>query len=101
MSKISSHYSKEREAREKLIIQLGGDGKPIKEVVVDRGHKNGKEIHIVTDNAVVIIKNKDSGKLVTKLIARPQQIRRYIPNISPVSTIIKKATERMRLGYNK
>lgn len=37
----------------------------------------GAEIHSVTDNGIVIIRNLASGKLVTRLVARPNQIMRY------------------------
>ena len=53
----SRHYNRDRVAREKLIREIG-IGKEIKTVRVDRGHKNGAEIHHITDNAIVIIENE-------------------------------------------
>lgn len=45
--------------------------------VLDRGHKNGKEVHKITDNGIVLIYNQKSNKLITKLIANPRQLDRY------------------------
>lgn len=49
---------------------------------VDRGHKDGKEIHLVTRRAVVFVLNEQKFEagapcLVTVLFARPGQIKRY------------------------
>ena len=44
----SRHYTKDRQNREAIITQIGV-GTVIKEVVVDRGHRNGPEIHKITD----------------------------------------------------
>lgn len=45
--------------------------------VVDKGHENGLENHIVLKSGVVIILNATTNKFVTFLFARPGQIRRY------------------------
>ena len=44
----SKHYTKDRQRREAIIAQIG-TGTVIKEVVVDRGHRNGPEVHKITD----------------------------------------------------
>ena len=75
---VSKHYKNQRHNREKFIKRhLNNDGNIIDGFIVDKGHKNGAEIHTLTDNGIIIIHNYDSGLLVTKLIARPQQIIRY------------------------
>lgn len=43
--------------------------------VVDRGHPNGPEIHSVTDTGIIVVHNQRTGKMVTKLIARPGQVK--------------------------
>ena len=63
------------------------------------GCKNGPEIHEITDTAIINIYNKRSHKLVTKLIARPGQIRRYYNGNAP-QEILEKAFENMKKGYN-
>ena len=77
-TKVSKHYNYKRGKRERLIEKrLHGDGNIIDGFVVDRGHKDGAEVHSITDNGIIIVHNLESGALVTKLIARPEQIERY------------------------
>ena len=75
---ISKHYKKQRYKREKFINRyLKDDGNIIDEFIIDKGHENGAEIHSITDNGLIIIRNLNSGKLITKLLARENQIKRY------------------------
>lgn len=77
-TKVSKHYNYKRGRRERLIKnQLHGDGNIIDGFIVDRGHKHGPEVHSLTDNGVIIIHNMGTGKLITKLLARKEQIERY------------------------
>ena len=97
----SRHYTKDRQNREAIITQIGV-GTVIKEVVVDRGHRNGPEIHKITDTALILIYNQRSGKLVTKLIARPAQILRYYRDDEPKPTqVVRLAKIHTRMGYNE
>ena len=99
----SKHYSKKRNARERFINKhINGDGNVIDSFEVDRHHKDGKEIHSITDTGLIIIYNKNTGKLVTKLIARPQQIIRYYKNCDkdPPDYLLKLAEWHMSLYYN-
>lgn len=78
---VSKHYKKSRSHREKLIKNvINGDGNIIDTFEVDKGHKDGVELHSITDTGLIIIHNKETGKLVTKLIARPAQVMRYYKN---------------------
>lgn len=100
---ISKHYKSSRRKRERLIGNvIKGDGNIIDTFEVDRGHKNGAELHSITDTGLIIIRNKSSGKLVTKLIARPQQITRYYRDSrkSPPNWLINLAQWHMDLHYN-
>lgn len=74
---VSKHYENERNNREKFIEEHLGKGHIIDGFIVDKGHKKGAEVHSITDNGIIIIHNLLSGKLITKLLARPQQIKRY------------------------
>lgn len=99
----SKHYNRQRNKRQRIIDRYtNGDGKVIDSFIVDKGHKDGVEIHSITDTGLIIIHNKDSGKLVTKLIARPTQIERYYKNSnkSPPSWLIRLAQWHMDMGYN-
>lgn len=100
---VSEHYQKKRYTREMLILDVIGEGNVIDNFVVDRGHKNGPEIHSVTDTGVIIVYNQRSGKMVTKLIARPGQIRRYYEaeGQEAPQDILDIAKEHLRKGYNK
>lgn len=101
---VSKHYKRERRGREKLINKYcNGDGKVIDSFVVDKGHVNGLERHDITDNGIIIIYNNNSGKLVSKLIARPNQIKRYYQGTGrePPPSIIRLAEWHESLNYNK
>ena len=103
---VSRHYRKKRYKREKLIEKyLGGDGNVVDSFIVDRGHANGDEIHEIRDNGLIIIFNRNTKKLVSKLIARPQQIKRYYNTNGreppkEIENILHLAELHERLGYN-
>lgn len=102
---MTNHYKNQRFEREKFIDEHLGNGRVVDEFVVDRGHPNGAERHCITDNAIIVIYNVISGKLVTKLLARPQQIRRYYESTGKkhppeYNNIIELAYQHQRLGYN-
>ena len=97
----SRHYTKDRQNREAIITQIG-EGTVIKEVVVDRGHRNGPEVHKITDTVLILVYNQRSGKLVTKLIARPAQILRYYKENEPKPTkVVELARVHTKLKYNE
>ena len=96
----SAHYTNDRERREAL-IQMIGYGQIIKTVEVDRGHRNGPEIHKVSTTGIITIYNKRSGKMITKLIARPNQIRRYFENGNAPAQLLNIARDHQRMGYNE
>ena len=96
----SRHWENDRQKRSKIIAQIGM-GQVIKEVVVDRGHRNGPEIHKVTTTGLVVIYNQRTGIMVTILIARPNQIKRYFEENKAPQEIINLAFEHMKAGYNK
>ena len=97
----SRHYTNDRQSREAIITQIGV-GTVIKTVVIDRGHRNGPEIHKITDTAIILVYNQRSGKLVTKLIARPAQILRYYRDDEPKPTkVVELARVHTKLKYNE
>ena len=78
---VSNHYKNQRHKREEFINKyIHDEGHIVDGFIVDRGHRDGAEVHSITDNGIIIIHNLDSGKLITKLCARPQQITRYYEN---------------------
>lgn len=70
------HYNNDKEVRRNTIEKYIGYGNDIFSAELDRGHKNGSEIHVVTDTAIIKIYNARTKKHVTDLIARPNQIKR-------------------------
>ena len=92
----SKHYNRDRVLREKLIKEIGL-GKEIMTVRVDKGHPMGAELHTITSNGIIIIRNERTNKMVTKLIARPNQIKRYGIEDKKVIEIARK---HQILGYN-
>ena len=100
----SSHYSKRRTRRQRLIKEhINGDGNIIDSFVINKGHVDGIEIHSITDTGLIIIHNQSSGKLITKLIARPSQIKRYYRNSgrTPPQWLLTIAEWHKNLGYNE
>ena len=87
------HHQRETHQRNQQI----GEGTPVKEVRVDRGHKDGAELHTITTNGIIIIRNERTNKMITKLIARPNQIKRYGIEDKKVIEIARK---HQSLGYN-
>lgn len=101
---ISKHYNYKRNKRERFINKyINGDGNVIDSFVVDKGHKHGVEVHSITDTGLIIITNKNTNKLITKLIARPDQIKRYYMNSgkSPPKQVLELAEWHRSLGYYK
>ena len=96
----SKHWRADRQRRSQIIAQIGM-GQVVKEVTVDRDHKNGPEIHKITTTGLIVIYNKRTGIMITILIARPNQIRRYYAENEAPQEIINLAFEHMRAGYNK
>ena len=88
--------SKRLQIAERLITEESA--KVLKIAVVDKGHANGDEIHIIYNNGVVKIYNERTRKFITVLIARVPQIERY--NIKVTKTMRKKIEEHIEQGYN-
>ena len=88
--------SKRLQIAERLIIEESA--KVIRIAVVNKGHKNGNEIHLVYNNGVVKIYNANSRKFITVLIARVPQIERY--KIKVTKTMRKKISLHIKQGYN-
>lgn len=102
---VSQHYETQRNKREKFIEEHLGEGHIIDGFIVDKGHIKGAEVHSITDNGIIIIHNLLSGKLVTKLLAREWQIRRYYENTNrerppEYERVVDLARLHESLGYN-
>lgn len=97
----SKHYVSDRIEREKLIQKIGV-GIALDTIRVDRHHKNDAELHTITSTRIIIIRNERTNKVVTKLIARPGQIKRYYDELPKImEKVIQIARVHQELGYNK
>ena len=81
---------------ERLIIEESA--KVVKIAVVNKGHKNGNEIHIVYNNGIIKIYNANTRRFITVLIARVPQIERY--KIKITKTMRNKIKSHIKQGYN-
>ena len=88
--------SKRLQIAERLIIEESA--KVLKIAVVDKGHANGEEIHVIFNNGVVKIYNERTHKFITVLIARVPQIERY--NVKVTKAMRKKINMHIKQGYN-
>lgn len=82
---------------ERLIIEESA--KVVKIAVVNKGHENGDEVHVIYNNGVVKIYNERTGRFITVLIARVPQIERY--KVKVTRTMRKKINLHIKKGYNQ
>ena len=88
--------SKRLQIAERLIIEESA--KVLKIAVVNKGHKNGNEIHVIFNNGIVKVYNARTRKFITVLIARVPQIERYKVKIT--KTMRKKIKSHIEQCYN-
>ena len=88
--------SKRLQVAEQLIYEERA--KVLKIAVVDKGHANGNEIHVVYNNGIVKVYNERTHKFITVLIARAPQIERY--NVKVTKAMRKKINMHIKQGYN-
>ena len=88
--------SKRLQVAERLIFEESA--RVLKIAVVNKGHANGNEVHIVYNNGVVKIYNEHTRKFITVLIAKVPQIERY--KIKVTRTMRKKINLHIKNGYN-
>lgn len=70
----------------------------LKIAVVDKGHANGEEIHIIYNNGIIKVYNANTRKFITVLIARVPQIERY--KVKVTKTMKNKINSHVAKGYN-
>ena len=88
--------SKRLQVAEQLIYEERA--KVVKIAVVNKGHANGAEIHVIFNNGIVKIYNANTRKFITVLIARVPQIERY--NVKVTKTMRSKIESHVASGYN-
>lgn len=100
-----TEHAKNMSIERKTKIKEIGIGKILDRFAWNKGHKNGAEIHTITTTGLIIVQNKRTNNLVTVLIARPQQIRRYYeyynrPVNNAVKAVLTVAREHTVQGFN-
>lgn len=88
--------SKRAQIAQRLINEE--QAKVCKIAIVNKGHENGAEVHVIYNNGVVKIYNANTRKFITVLIAREPQIKRY--QIKITKTMRKKIEAHVAQGYN-
>lgn len=88
--------SKRLQVAQRLISEEGAKVCCI--AVVNKGHKNGNEVHIIFNNGIIKVYNENTHKFITVLIAREPQIARY--KIKVTKTMRKKINTHVAQGYN-
>lgn len=74
------------------------DAKVCKIAVVNKGHENGDEVHVIYNNGIIKVYNANTHKFVTVLIARIAQIERY--EVKVTKTMRSKIKSHIVQGYN-
>ena len=88
--------SKRLQVAERLIFEESA--KVVKIAVVNKGHENGEEVHLVYNNGIIKIYNANTRRFITVLIARVPQIERYKVKIT--KTMRNKIKSHIKNGYN-
>lgn len=94
----SRHLTNDRKSRMQA-IEVIGYGKPVATIEVDKGHRNGPEVHTLSTTGIVTIRNKRTRKVITYLIARPGQVMRFFNGDAP-QDLLDLARAHQRLGLN-
>jgi hypothetical protein len=89
----SAHYRFERQEREALIKKIGY-GKIIKRTTMNNF------LYTISTTGIITVMDKITFKIVTRLIARPAQIRKYYGDQKPPYFLIQIARKHKELGYN-
>ena len=92
-----ANRSKRLQVAERLIIEESA--KVLKIAIVNKGHTNGNEIHVIYNNGVVKVYNARTRKFITVLIARVPQVERY--KIKVTKTMRNKIKSHVKNGYNQ
>lgn len=88
--------SKRLQIAERLIIEESA--KVIRIAIINKGHKNGEEIHVIYNNGIIKVYNARTHKFITVLIARVPQIERY--KVKVTKTMRNKIESHIKNGYN-
>lgn len=89
--------SKRLQIAKRLIIEESA--KVVKIAIVNKGHENGNEVHVIYNNGIIKVYNARTHKFITVLIARVPQVERY--KIKVTKTMRNKIRSHVKNGYNE
>ena len=98
----TNHYHDDRNDRKSFIAKNIGFGNFVTDFIVDKGHRNGEEIHSVSSTGIITIYNAHTYKTITMLIASPRQLKKLYAtrNATPPEKLLKIAAEHEAKGWN-
>lgn len=98
----TNHLKNNRNYRVNFIKNNIGFGKEVDSFFWDRGHPDGPEVHHISSTGIITIENALSHRIITYLIARPGQIKRYYEKCGKHAPnyLIKVAQSHMTNAYN-
>ena len=104
----SLRYTKHMEASNRIKLARFISGEIVETFFVDKGHKDGAELHCVSENGVIWVLNErkwlsDRPCLVTVLFGRPNQVERLFDacGLKCDDAIIERCKENLRSGLNE
>lgn len=110
MSRGITEHLRERNKRVKRALEIDCGAEFVGAFIVDRGHKNGREIHVISENGIIWVFNESKYKrgekaLITVLIGRPNQVKRYWDMCGEcvsveLERVLDKCVKWVRLGWN-
>lgn len=77
MTHITQHGQERLDNRLKIYLDKLGKAEKVVTRIIDKGHLNGLERHVIHRNRLVYIYNVHTRKFITVLYARDGQLRRY------------------------
>lgn len=101
MNNFSQHYQNERSERERFIKEFVGLGE--EKYAFEYEYNGTKQIHRLTDTGIINVYNREGDYLITRLVARPQQIKRLFESRGERAPreLVTLAHEHNVKGYNE
>lgn len=96
--KQSFHYKMERRRREKLIQEIG-EGTIVSSMIEYSEQSSLTKTYLISDTGIITVVNYSTKKIVTRFIARPNQIKKYY-NGEPPQYLLQIALEHKRHKLN-
>ena len=101
MNNFSVHYQNDRTERERFIQANIGLGE--ERYSFEYNYNGSTQIHKLTDTGIINVYNRDGDRLITRLVARPQQIKRLFEARGERAPreLVRLADEHARKNYNE